>query len=97
MAIARVRAEIACLKFELKMRAYDDYLTEQKYRADQPRAPKGTSEDGRWVVDPSSARQLELVAGIAERLEGLGGICVFSGGPVRDLFVDIRRLIAEMR
>lgn len=58
-AIIDLRAHLAMLKLEQALWDYGDYL-EEKYRADQPRAPKGTPEGGRWIDDAGSAQQQGL-------------------------------------
>ncbi|WP_156460253.1 hypothetical protein [Devosia sp. Root635] len=74
-AVADLRLHIAQRRFE---RALDDLV--RKYRPDQPRAPKGTSEGGQWVDGSTNSSQAQaqaqpkrLVADLAARLESLGG------------------------
>lgn len=50
--LADLRLSLAARRFSL---ALDDMV--RKYRPDQPRAPKGTSEGGRWVFDAGSLRR----------------------------------------
>ena len=56
-AIAAVRFATLEIKFDLLLRAL-----EQRYRPDQPRAPKGTPEGGQWIDDLFSASQQALAA-----------------------------------
>ncbi len=55
-----LRYEIATDRFRKVLYRLREAAAEQKYRADQPCAPKGTPIGGQWIVDPSSARQQAL-------------------------------------
>jgi hypothetical protein len=71
----RLRALIAAVQFatlEIKLGLLAKAL-EQRYRADQPRAPKGTPEGGQWVHDRVR------VAANGPRCDGFYGGCQ-SGG-----------------
>src|ERR1700760_2223868 len=48
--IATLRAELAGLAVDVKLIQFENVLS-RKYRADQPRAPAGQSDGGRWVSD----------------------------------------------
>lgn len=57
-AMAHVlESELAWLRLKAAAEALGRAFDEEKYRPDQPRAPRGTPEGGQWVVDPASARQ----------------------------------------
>lgn len=65
--IARLHSMTLQLKSDLAFRhmawrfeAFREALIEEKYRPDQPRAPRGTPDGGQWILDPSSARQQRL-------------------------------------
>ena len=70
----RLRALIAAVRLatlEIKLGMLARAL-EKRYRADQPRAPKGTPEGGQWVTD-----RLHVAAG--SRCDGFSGGCQLGG------------------
>lgn len=68
-SLARVthelKSEAALQRMRLTLFGLVRALAEQKYRPDQPRAPKGTPEGRQWIDDPRTERRPRSVIDVA--------------------------------
>lgn len=53
----RMEAETGAIRFRMVARRLANALREEKYRADQPRAPAGRPEGGQWIWAGGSSRR----------------------------------------